>query len=224
MSNRFLAIVIAIIVVLGGVFWFSKHKAAAPSAGGNSTVQPTNHVTGNGKKGVTLVEYGDYECPVCESYYTTVKQVTTQFSDDIYFQFRNLPLSAIHQNAFAAARAAEAAAKQNKFWEMHDMLYESSNWQSWTNSSNPKTYFDSYAQQLGLNVTQFDSDYASSEVNDLINADLNEFKKTGQEQATPTFFINGKYVSNQDLVDSNGPSASKFADAINAAIAAQTKQ
>jgi protein-disulfide isomerase len=221
MSNRFLAILIAIIIGVGAIFWFTRDKANAPSTGNNSSSQATNHVMGNGKKNVTLVEYGDYQCPVCESYHATVKEVTTTFSNDIYFQFRNLPLSQIHQNAFAAARAAEAAAKQNKFWEMHDLLYEPSNWQSWTNTGSPKTYFDSYAQQLGLNVSQFDTDYASTEINSTINADIAEFQKTGQQMATPAFFIDGKFVNNQDLVDDNGPSVAKFTKVINDAIAAK---
>lgn len=221
MSNRFLAILIAIIIGIGAIFWFTRDKANAPTNGGNGSSQATNHVTGGGKKGVTLLEYGDYQCPVCEAYSSTVKQVTTTFSNDIYFQFRNLPLSQIHQNAFAAARAAEAAAKQNKFWEMHDMLYQQANWQSWTNTSNPKTYFDTYAQQLGLNVAQFSTDYASSEINSTINADIAEFQKTGQQMATPAFFINGKFINNQDLIDDNGPSVAKFTKVINDAIAAK---
>jgi protein-disulfide isomerase len=217
MDKRFLAVLVVIIVALGGVYFFSTKNNKTPA----TSAQPTNHVTGEGKKGITLVEYGDYQCPICEKYFPVVKQVTTQFSSDIYFQFRNLPLSSIHQNAFAAARAAEAAAKQNKFWEMNDVLYDSQNWQTWTNASSPQTYFNVYAQQLGLNVSQFQTDYASSAVNDAINADLTAFQKTKQPEATPTFFLDGKYISNSDLADNSGPSATKFTSVINAAIAAK---
>jgi protein-disulfide isomerase len=220
MSKRFLAILVAVVVGLGLLFWFTGGNKSNSSNGSGS--QPTNHIQGTGAKGVTLVEYGDFQCPVCEAYYPVVKQVTTQFSNDIFFQFRNLPLIQIHQNAFAAARAAEAADKQGKYWEMHDMLYAQTNWQVWTQSSSPQTLFDGYAQQLGLDVTKFKQDYASTEVNNLINADLSEFDKTGQQKATPSFFINGKYVANSALVDSNGPSAAKFSAAINAAIAAKS--
>src|SRR5882762_5608050 len=116
MSKGFVGILIAIIIALGGLYFFSTKNDKAGTS--TSNTQLTNHIMGEGKKGITLLEYGDYQCPICEAYFPVVKQVATQFSSDIYFQFRNLPLSSIHQNAFAAARAAEAAGKQNKFWEM----------------------------------------------------------------------------------------------------------
>jgi protein-disulfide isomerase len=103
-----------------------------------------------------------------------------------------LPLSQIHPNAFAGARAAEAASLQNKFWEMHDMLYENQN--TWSQASNPKDYFNQYAEQLGLNVEQFKTDFASTKVNSSINADLAAFKKTGAATETPTFFLDGKRI------------------------------
>lgn len=190
MSKGFWAIIIAIIVIFGGFLWFRDHKTNAP---GSTTVQTSNHVEGNGQKNVTLIEYGDYECPFCEQYYPVVKQVVAQYSNDIKFEFRNLPLSQIHQNAFAAARAAEASGLQNKFWEMHDMLYEDQS--SWVNASDPQAVFNQFAQQLGLNVTQFKQDFSSSKVNDLINGDVAAFNKTGQEMATPTFFLDGKKIS-----------------------------
>jgi len=170
------------------------------------------------------MEYGDYECPVCGIYYSTVKQVAAQFSNDIYFQFRNLPLTQIHKNAFAAARAAEAAGLQDKFWEMHDLLYENQDptgQNGWVASNDPLTFFTPYAKQLGLNTTQFNSDYASDKVNNAISADLTAFGKTGQQEATPTFFIDGTYVPNTELTDSKTgqPSVDKFAAVINAEIA-----
>jgi protein-disulfide isomerase len=221
MSKRFFAILVAVILGLGAIFWFTKSDSGTSSSSTN--VQATNHIKGEGKKGVTLVEYGDYQCSVCEGYFSTVKQVVDQFSQDIYFQFRNLPLSQIHPNAFAAARAAEAASKQNKFWEMHDMLYDQAIWQSWTSSSSPQALFESYASLLGLNVDQFRQDFSSSEVNSIINADLDAFKKTGQQLSTPAFFLDGTYVDNGKLSDSNIPSAAKFTELIKAAIKAKNQ-
>lgn len=222
MSKRFLAILAAIVIGFVGIYIFSsKHNKAGTSSGNTNSVQPTNHVMGAGSAGVTLLEYGDYQCPVCGVYYPVVKQVVGQMSDKIYFQFRNLPLSSLHQNAVAAARAAEAAGKQNKYFEMHDLLYE--NQQTWSSSSSPMTFFEGYANQIGLDISKFKTDYASSEVNSLINADMNAFAQTKQEEATPTFFINGVYISNNDLADSNGPSASKLTDALNRAIAAKSQ-
>jgi protein-disulfide isomerase len=220
MDKRFLGILGAIIIVFIGVFAISQKSDSSSSGSNNSSgSQATNHVQGNGAKGVTLVEYGDYECPICEAYYLPLKQMVSQYNNDIHFQFRNLPLSAIHQNAFAGARAAEAAGLQNKYWQMHDKLYENQN--QWATSSSPQDMFNTYAQQIGLNVTQFKQDYASSKVNDAINADLAVFDKTGQDKATPTFFLDGQYLANTALVDpqTGAPSADKIGAVVKAEIA-----
>ncbi len=217
MDRRFLTILIALFLVFIGVFAFTRHSADKKSSGNGGQV--TNHVIGQGHAGVTLIEYGDYQCPICQIYYQPLKQVYTQLASQIYFQFRNLPLSSAHPNAFAGARAAEAAGLQNKYWEMHDKLY--GNQTAWAGSSDPLTIFKSYAAVLGLNVDQFASDYASSKVNDAINADVAAFTKTGQQAATPTLFLDGKVLKNTDLIDpqSGVPSADKISQIINDEIA-----
>jgi protein-disulfide isomerase len=217
MDKRFWAIIGVIVVVFGGIVVLNNHKASNTTSTGNAS-QATNHVEGDLTSKVTLVEYGDFECPVCESYFSAVQQVQQQYNTTVKFQFRNLPLSSIHPNAIAGARAAEAADIQGKYWQMHDALYHESNWTDWSTSSNPESFFWAYAQQLGLNVAKFKTDFASSAVNDRIQADIAAFKKTGQEQATPTFFINGKYYPNTDFVDNNGPSATAFSKVLDAAL------
>lgn len=209
MSKQFWAIIAVIVLVFGGIVLFHNNKGAS----GNGS-QPTNHVEGQGSSGVTLVEYGDYECPYCGDYYPTVKQVAGTFSSQIHFQFRNLPLTQVHPNAFAGARAAEAAGLQGKFWEMHDLLYSNQN--AWVPSSNVEPIFESYARQLGLDVARFKTDYASEKVNNLINADISAFDKTGAVVQTPTFFLDGKLISPNNSVQS-------FMQLINAEIAKKTK-
>lgn len=184
--------------------------ANAPS--GNA--KPTSHIMGKGTSGVTLVEYGDFECSACGSYYPLVEQVKEKYKDQIFFQFRNLPLLQLHPNAFAAARAAEAASKQDKFWEMYNLLYQ--NQKSWALGNDAKTIFEQYASQLGLNLDKFKIDAASSEVNDIINADISEFKKTKETMSTPTFFLDGKKIQPASLED--------FSKLIDAAIAAKKNQ
>lgn len=217
MDRRFLGILAIIIIILGGVFAVTKNSGDTKTGGTGG--QPTNNVMGQGKKNVTLIEYGDYQCPVCNQYTGVLKQVTAKYAEDIYFQFRNLPLVSIHQNAFAAARAAEASGMQNKYWQMYDKLYENQN--QWSSSSNPVSFFKLYAKDIGLNASKFDTDYASGKVNDSINADVAAFKKTGQEQATPTFFLNSKYISNNSLSDpqTGSPSLEKFSALIDQEIA-----
>ena len=227
MDKRFLSILAGLVVIFGGFFIVSQHSSnnSSGSGSGNGS-QATNHVEGQGSSGVKLVEYGDYECPICAIYYQPVKQAVAQLNSKIYYQFRNLPLTSIHKNAFAAARAAEAAGLQGKFFQMHDTLYSNqdpSGQSGWVASNNPLTYFTTFAQQIGLNVNQFKTDYASDKVNNLINADLAEFAKTNQEQATPTFFLDSKLLPNTSLTDSSTgqPSAAKIVLAINAEISAK---
>ncbi|MEK7059627.1 MAG: thioredoxin domain-containing protein [Patescibacteria group bacterium] len=196
MSKQFLAVLAAIIIAFVGIFMLTADngKTDSKSSNGKSSGSSlSQNVQGKGTSGVTLVEYGDYQCPYCQQYYPTVKLIRAEFGDQIKFQFRNFPLVNIHQNAFAASRAAEAAALQGKFWEMHDALYETSNWQVWTAAKDPTSDFKQYAKQLGLNASKFTSDFASSKVNDTINADTAEGTKLGIT-GTPTFFINGKKV------------------------------
>lgn len=219
MSKRFLAVLAALVLVFIGIFALSNRN------GSNSTNASalTNHVEGSGKAGVTLVEYGDYECPYCGQYYPIINQVMQQYGSEITFQFRNFPLTSIHPNAYAGARAAEAASLQGKFWQMHDLLYETNveyynsnqTIASWISASNPLTYFDTLAKHLGLNISKFNTDYASSTVNNYIEADLSKGNQLGIN-ATPTFYLDGKQVQPTESVAS-------FQKLINAAIASKTK-
>lgn len=223
MDKRFWAIIGVIVVIFGAILVIHNHNTNKNS-GGSSSSQPTNHVEGNLNSKVTLVEYGDYECPVCENYHTTVQAVQQKYVDKIKFQFRNLPLSQIHPNAIAGARAAEAADMQGKFWEMHDALYTSTNWNDWSTSSNPEPFFEQYAHSLNLDINKFKTDFASSAANNRIQADIGAFQKTGQQEATPTFFLNGKVVPNTSLVANGAPSIDAFSKVIDAALKSTGQQ
>lgn len=208
--KNFILIVLAIIVVIGGGALLKKDKAAT-----TSSVTPTKNVIGKGTTGVKLVQYGDFQCPGCGAFYPIIKQVTDKYKDQIAFQFVNFPLTQIHQNAQAAARAAQAANDQGKFWVMHDLLY--TNQTSWAQSSDAATAFESYAGQLGLNMTQYRKDYASADTNAIINADV----KTGQVlkvTGTPTFFLDGKQIEDNNTVST----LDKFSAIIDAEIAVKT--
>lgn len=215
MSSRFAVILAVIIVVFGGIFVFNKNKSNSNSTSTkNNTSLVSNHTEGTASTGVTLVEYGDYQCPACTAYHPVIKQLMETYKDKISFQFVNYPLYQIHQNAMVAHRAAEAANMQGKFWEMHDLLY--TNHDTWATATNASTYFEGYASQLGLNADQFKKDSASSAVNDIINADLEKGRKAGVD-STPTFFLDGKKI------DKNPQSLDDFKKLIEAAIASKTK-
>lgn len=191
MNNRFAIIFIALVAVFTGVFVTTKQKNETPKPGNGSSVV-SNHVYGDGAKGVTLVEYGDFQCPACTAYYPIVRQAVEAHKADIKFQFVNYPLTQIHPNAMAAHRAAEAADKQGKYWEMHSLIYE--NHDGWATSQSALSIFEGFARQLGLDMDKFKVDVASSAINDIIQGDIKQGTKLGVT-ATPTFFLDGQKLS-----------------------------
>jgi protein-disulfide isomerase len=192
MNKRFVIVLAACVAVFVGLVLFNKREASAPDANkDNQSGQLSSHVVGTGTTGVTLTEYGDFQCPACFQYYPLVKQVKEKYGDRIKFQFRHFPLSEIHQNAIIAARAAEAAGLQGRFFEMHDKLYE--NQKTWEATTNPGQIFEDYASQLALNVDKFRTDMKSEQTNRTVQADRSEAKRLGYS-STPTFEINGAQV------------------------------
>jgi len=146
-------------------------------------VSRNDHVQGPDDAPLALVEYGDYECPYCGQAYGVVKAVQQALNDDLQFVFRNFPLTQVHPNAMNAARAAEAAALQDKFWEMHDTLYENQE------NLDPQSLL-AYAAELGLDLDQFAQDMVSRQVEERIFSDLEGGARSGVN-GTPTFYING---------------------------------
>lgn len=190
MNKRSLGIIAIVVLAVAGFIYVTKPKAS----NGTTSTPPTTHIKGGNSAGVTLLEYGDYQCPACGAYEPIVKVTVEKFSSQIAFQFRNFPLEAIHPNARAAARAAEAANLQGKFWEMHDTLY--TNQKVWETTTDPLTEFTGYAKQIGItDATRFVSDYKSAAINNVISADLKEANKLGLT-GTPSFFIDGKKITN----------------------------
>ncbi|MEK7173495.1 MAG: thioredoxin domain-containing protein, partial [Patescibacteria group bacterium] len=120
------------------------------------TVSSADWIRGNSASPVMLVEYGDFQCPACAQYYPVVKALEQEFAADTQFIFRHFPLTRPHPNAKGAAAAAEAAGIQGKFWEMHDILFERQN--EWAAKPRPQSTFNSYAEELGLDVKKFEDD------------------------------------------------------------------
>ena len=134
--------------------------------------------------GHLIIEYGDYECPYSRQAFHAIEQVERQLDGNIRFAFRHFPLTGIHPHALAAAAAAEAAALQGRFWDMHELLFH-----------RQKALEDGdlrgYAAQLGLDVAAFDRDRASIAVADRIRRDAGSGLASGQVAGTPTLFIDG---------------------------------
>lgn len=215
--KRFLLILAAIAVGAGALLLLSKKDTQAPSnnsANTASSLSLAKRTVGTGP--VEIVEFGDFQCPGCGQIYPIVKQVKEQNKDKINFKFRHFPLQSIHPNARAAARAAEAASAQDKFYAMHDALYENQN--TWSASTNAPAIFEQYAAQLGLDMTKYKADVASSEINDIVNADLREAQDR-KFNGTPTFLIDGKEVPVESI-----QTVESFTKVIDDALAAKKQQ
>lgn len=156
----------------------------------------SDHIRGsaNNNSPITLVEYGDYECPYTGMAYPIVKELIREFGNDkIRFVFRNFPLNDIHPHAQHAAEAAEASEAQNKFWQMHDYLFEHQ-------KALDDGHLLEYAQKIGLeNIHKFKDDVSKHIYVPLIEESLKGGIDSGVE-GTPTFFINGaRYEDSFDL-------------------------
>jgi protein-disulfide isomerase len=151
-----------------------------------------DHIEGLLKATLTLVEYGDYQCPYCGAAYPEVKKVQKELGSELRFVFRNFPLTNMHEHAMNAAETAEAASAQGKFWPMHDFLYE-----------HQATLGDhsvalSYTKKLGLDSQRFEREIAQHVYQKRIKDDFMGGVRSGVN-GTPTFYVNG-IRHNEDAV------------------------
>lgn len=150
-----------------------------------------DHIQGPADAAVTLLEYGDYECPYCGAAYPIVKQVQEAMGDRLRFVFRNFPITTSHPHAELAAEAAEAAAAQGQFWPMHDLLYEN------------QTHLEAddlagYAERLGLDVARFRRELDDHVYAPRVREDFMSGVRSGVN-GTPTFYIDGiRYEGSYD--------------------------
>jgi protein-disulfide isomerase len=141
-----------------------------------------DHIQGPDTAPITLVEYGDYECPYCGQAYPIIKQIQGYFQDNLRFVFRNFPLTQVHPHAQKAAEAAEAADTQNKFWNMHDYLYEHQ-------QALDERHLEKYAKIIGLNLERFNDDMKTHIHASRIREDFLSGIQSGVN-GTPSFYIN----------------------------------
>jgi protein-disulfide isomerase len=151
-----------------------------------STLKPavnsTDHHQGNVNAAIILVEYGDFQCPYCGRAHPLVKRLLKEKGKELHFVFRNFPLREIHPHAFISALAAEAAAKQDKFWEMHDLIFENQQGLS-------ANLLNSFAERLDLDLAAFTKDSKSRELQSKVETDFESGLRSGVN-GTPSFFLN----------------------------------
>lgn len=184
---------LGLIAMVWGLAVLSSKPVGQSSAGSlTNPVSSSDWVTGNLMAKNTLVEYADFQCPACASYHTLLKEIKKTYGNRLTVVFRHFPLPQ-HEHADLASRVAEAAGKQGKFWEMHDLLFEGQ--ATWSGSRDPMIIFTQYATTLGLNVDQFKKDTDSSDTKKSINDDIASGNSSNVD-ATPTFYLNGSKLTN----------------------------
>jgi protein-disulfide isomerase len=148
-----------------------------------ATDEDVDHIRGP-TAGRVILEYGDYECPYSRQAFRSIQRVERELRGRIRFAFRHFPLVQIHPHAFGAAAAAEAAAMQDRFWAMHELLFQ---WQHALEDDDLRQY----AEQLGLDVSRFDGDRVGRDVRRRIRRDVESGLASGEVRGTPTLFIDG---------------------------------
>ena len=191
------------VVILGlGIFgiWKFVSAPADPVAEGSALdITDKDWVKGKSDAPVTLIEYTDFQCPACGAYYPIVKQLSDEMGDQLRLVVRHYPLVTIHKNALSGSRAAEAAGRQGKYWDMYDLLF--AHQAEWSLAEDPlKSILPAYAGQIGLDVDKFRADMVDPTLDNKITADRqtgNDLKITG----TPSFFLNGKLIKNPTSIE-----------------------
>ncbi len=190
------AIVVGIGAVVAGMIWLVSIQAKAPQNVEELVIEnviaPDDWVKGSRTAKVTLIEYGDFECPGCAQYASVVSALSAEFGDKIAVVYRHFPLPQ-HTNAIPMIYVAEAAGLQGKFWEMNDMIF--ANQAKWVGKSDVKSIVTEYAKTLGLDVTKFVSDFESTDLRKKVETIVEKNSKVGITY-TPTFFLNGKRIAN----------------------------
>jgi protein-disulfide isomerase len=147
-------------------------------------VSENDHIQGNKNAPIELLEYGDYQCPHCGRAYPILKHIQKKLGTHLKFVFRNFPLTNVHPDAALAAVATEAANRQGKYWEMHDIVFENQ-------ADLSHTALTAYAKKVGLSIPQFEKDLADPVLLQKVEADFESGIRSGVN-GTPTFYINGQ--------------------------------
>jgi len=193
--------VITVGILTAGIFLLSKpvptDLSGARQVNSEILVKSDSSQTGPTNAKVTLVEFGDFQCPACAQTQPVVNKLKEEYKGKVNFVFRHYPLPQ-HKNAVIAAQAAESAGEQKKFWEMHDALYE--NLSEWAEVEKPLNIFIKYARELSLNADQFKKSVESEKFKSKVLKDEQD-GGAAQIRYTPTFFINGRIIEGSATYD-----------------------
>ncbi len=187
--------VVSLLLLIGGVFLFSGKENADSSAKTLDTtllVGNKRHLKRVESSKVTIVEFADFQCPACARTQPVLNQIMSDYGKEVTFIFRHFPLPQ-HRNAVLAAKAAEAAGEQGKFFEMADMLYSQQDRWSESGKDVAEEIFIDLAKDLALDMETFNNDLESNKYDDRIQTDKSDGLQLGVN-STPTIFINGQRI------------------------------
>jgi len=181
---------VLLLLVAAGSWLYSSRQQTGDLTRGTSGAQPP-HMLGPANAPVRIEEFGDFQCPSCGTLHPVLKKLQSEYASRVALTFREFPLAPIHPNASEAARAAEAAGLQGRFWQMHDLLYDYQ--PAWSDSKEVRSVFLQYAADMGLDSQQFSRHMDSQVVKERIAADQRRAVSLGVD-GTPALYINGREV------------------------------
>ena len=212
-SVKWIAIAIVsvlFLILFVGIIVVAKNKNNPKTENGKAVIGEGRHVrtisapeteatdSAVNSKSVTLVEYADIQCPACKAYHPIVKQLVEAYPGQLKVVFKHFPLTSIHPNAMDAAIAAEAAGKQNKFFEFVDIAYEKQG--EWAGLPNPDDKFAEYAKEAGADVAKFKADIKDSQLAKNVETEREEGITNGVT-GTPSFYLEGERIQNPADLD-----------------------
>lgn len=229
--NAWIIFIIVVIGLLSGLVIYSRMSnpsadvskvdvlAVQKASDDNGRIGDHTYDASDGK--ITLIEYGDFQCPYCGQAHPQVRTILDEYGSVVTFVFRNFPITSAHANAKAAAAAAEAVALQGNdlYWKMHDTLYQNQpQWQSLTGNQRT-SQFAAYAESIGVDIDKYNAALADGapKVNKKINFDLALAKKQ-DVSSTPTFYLNGKALSSDVTADLQQAKGDKLRAALDEAL------
>ena len=189
--------ILALVGIVGVAFIFWKLITSGEAVPENAPlnlqeagqIQEGDYIYGNKDSKIVLVEYADFQCPACGVYHPITKKLQEEFGDRVAFVHRDFPLRTVHRHAQISSQAAYAANLQGKFWEMHDKLFESQ--EDWSTLRDPKSEYEKFAVELGIDVEKFKQDMNSDEAKNFVDNAYNKAVALNLN-STPTFILNGE--------------------------------
>jgi len=189
-----IVIILAVAIAASAAVYLSRQPdqpAETPGTPAHADIKGGGHIRGPENAPLTLVEFGDYQCPSCGAYHPLVKEILNRYPTQLRLEFHHFPLVTVHPNSMLASQAVEAAGEQGRYWEMHDAIFDHQ--REWADNPNAEPVFIALASGFGLDINKFMQSLRSPEIQERILKDV-ERGQNAKVEAVPTFFINGEQI------------------------------